>query len=205
MTDFVAERAMQAQPTFGKRGAAAPRAMAPKGAAAVVSGDAAAPAAEFSSAAAIASVNESDMRLAIGRNWDRYRPLWLNLDGGFPEASFARAGFFFGEMWLLYRKQYAAFFIALLAQMSIAYVAPGDARWLNFTINVLIAFTGKWWITRSAALMVARTRSLGLSESETEVRIERQGGVSLVGPLVMLVFAVALGVAFGLSRATLHH
>lgn len=196
---------MQAQPAFGKRGVVAPRAMAPRNVApAVVS--AAAPVVEAGPAPDIAAVSESDMRLAIGRNWEKYRPVWLNLDAGFPEPSFARAGFVFGELWLLYRKQYAAFFIMLLAQMAIAYVVPGNAKWLNLTISVLIAFTGKWWITRSAALMVARTRSLGLSEAETERRIERQGGVSWVGPFIVIVFSVAVGVAIGVSRvAALHH
>ena len=194
---------MQAQPAFGKRGVVIARVIAPRSVAAVVG--AAAPVVEAGLALDIDAVGESDMRLAIGRNWEKYRPVWLNLDVGFPEASFARAGFVFGELWLLYRKQYAAFFVALLAQMAIGYVAPGDAKWLNLTINVLIALTGKWWITRSAALMVARTRSLGLSEAETERRIERQGGASWVGPIIMIVFSVGVGVAVGVSRAALHH
>ncbi len=196
---------MQAQPTFGKRGAVTPRAALPT-AYPAAGRIATAPNVESSPALDLASVDESDMKLAIGRNWAKYQQVWLNLDPGFPEASFARAGLVFGELWLLYRKQYAAFFVTLLAQMAIAYVAPGNTRWLNLTISVLIAFTGKWWITRSAALMVVRTRSLGLSEAETERRIQRQGGVSWVGPIIMLLFSVAVGVAIGLSRAAaLHH
>jgi hypothetical protein len=201
---------MEAQPSFGKRGVVTSRAASgPRAAPPTVypAGGrlATAPVVESSPALDLSSVDESDMKLAIGRNWAKYQQVWLNLDSGFPEASFARAGLLFGELWLLYRKQYAAFFVMLLAQMAIAYVAPGNARWLNLSISVLIAVIGKWWITRSAALMVVRTRSLGLSEAETERRIQRQGGVSWVGPIVFIAVIVALGVALGLSRLPPHH
>ena len=196
---------MQARPAFGKRGVMTPSATAPPNAApAAVSRVAAAPVAEFSPALDMAPVGEADMKLAIGRNWETYRPVCENLGAGFPVISFDRAGLVFGVFWLVYRKQYAAFFVTLLTQTAIAYGAPDDASWLDLAINVLIAFTGKWWIARSAALMVAKTRSLGLSEAETERRIERQGGVSWVGPFIALVFTAALGAAIGLSRAPLH-
>jgi hypothetical protein len=192
---------MQAKPTFGKRGVVSPKAAAFSGTGRVTTR----PAAASNPALDIAAVGEADMQLAIGPRWEKYRPLWQNLNAGLPAASFAWAGFFFGGMWLLYRKQYAAFFATFLAHLAIAYVTPGNAKWLNLVIAGVIAVGGKWWITRSAALMVVRTRSLGLPETETKSRIGQQGGVSWFGPITVLVFAIGLGVAFGISRAMLHH
>jgi hypothetical protein len=202
---------MQAQPTFGKRGIATPQqgtAIRTADSSRIVTRTtraALAPVVAPTAPLDIAAATEYDMKLAIGRNWEKYRPVWENLDAGFPETSFARAGFLFGVLWLLYRKQYSAFFVGLMAQMAIGYVAPGNTRWLNLTVSVLVALIGKWWITRNAALMVVRIRSLGLPEAETEERIRRQGGVSWLGPIVVLFFSFAVGAAMVIARASHIH
>jgi hypothetical protein len=202
---------MQAQPTFGKRGIVPPpRGLGTGSAGSSLVVDRAsrvmlAPVATPTAPLDLTAAHERDMKLAIGRNWQKYRPVWENLDASFPETSFAWVGLFFGALWLFYRKQYSAFFITLMAQMAIGYIAPGNTRWLNLTVSVLIALIGKWWITRSAALLVVRIRSLGLPETETEQRIKRQGGVSWLGPIILLLFSVAVGVAIGVAIAMRHH
>ncbi len=93
-----------------------------------------------------------------------------------------------------------------MAQMAIGYIRAGQyAVAQSHRQRALIALIGKWWITRSAALLVVRIRSLGLPETETEQRIKRQGGVSWLGPIILLLFSVAVGVAIGVAIAMRHH
>lgn len=149
------------------------------------------------------SVSEADMKLAIGRNWRRYQRLWPSvreqcMRGKWsPKISLSLPGFFFGAAWLLYRKQYSASFVAIVTSMAIGFVVPGHVQGLNLLVSVLISLFGKWWVVRNAASMAARIRSLGYSEAETTHRIGRLGGVSWIGPMVVvLVLSATAGPAF---------
>lgn len=155
------------------------------------------------SAVDMGSVSEADMKLAIGRNWPKYQALWASvreecMAGRWsPKISLSWPGFFFGAAWLLYRKQYSAFFVVIVTSMAISFAIPGHQQGVGIVVSVLISLFGKWWVARNAALMAARIRSLGYSEAETTHRIVRQGGVSCIGPMVVvLVLSATAGPGF---------
>jgi hypothetical protein len=179
---------MQPEVTFGKRGLARTHSSP--------IGNSYSPTVASRSAVAnagpdLGAVDGTDMMLAIGGNWRKYLSVWEKLGAGrTPIASFSWPGLLIGAIWLLYRKQYAAFFIASLASTAIGFVFPAQKIWVGPSVNLLIAIYGKWWIARNTALMVARTRSLGYPEAETLRRIERQGGVSWIAVSAFLVVAI---------------
>jgi hypothetical protein len=146
----------------------------------------------------VGAVTAADMKAAIGGKGEKFEALWPGVQeeciaGRYsPQGSRSWPGFFFGAGWLLYRKQYLAFFVAILISLALAYVVPGHPRWLNLALSIAISRYGKWWILRNAAMTVARVRSLGLSESETRARIERQCRPSWWGPIVGGLLMVAL-------------
>jgi hypothetical protein len=146
----------------------------------------------------VASVTVTDMELAIGPNWRKYDTLWPEVREGCirgqaaPIGSWSWAGFFFGGFWMLYRKQYSAFFVIMLLNLAIAFVIPAEGRALGFVVTLLVARYGKWWILRNATLMAARIRSLGSSDADTASNIRRQGGVNFVTALVGAVALIAV-------------
>ena len=201
---------MQSEVVFGKRNL--PAARAPRPAALQANPALAAsfaPRAELGGGVDVDAVSDHDMEEALGGNWYKFEPLWQGVreecrEGRFaPQVALSWPGFFFGAFWLLYRKQYAAFFACIVASMAFKYAVPGQHGLLSLAMSVLIFLFGKWWIVRNTAMTVARIRSLDLPEMAVRARIARQCRPSWTGPIVaflLLCAVVATVVASGVAQ-----
>lgn len=215
---------MKPAPTFGRRGrteqiSAAPRAAAAPAAPAITmasllaAGDNDAPDALRAVAALdsrVALVGEAEMMLAIGPRWPAYRLTWIAMrdaPGLRPDFSFAA---FFGQgLWLLYRKNYAAFFAFGAVSLAASYAMPGQRGGgvaglagellIMVALALLLGLFGKSLVVMRAMRIVARVKAQNLSPGETAGLIARRGGVSLVAPIVatlvvfLLIFALLGG------------
>lgn len=149
------------------------------------------------------AVSEDDMALAIGPNWDvSYRALWSDMAGRVTlRPAFSLAAALLQGLWLLYRRQYAAFFGLVALTTAVLFVAP-DFRIsaLVFTAAVALAlgFFGKSLVLIRASNVVLDALATGQPGAEIDARIRRYGGVDRLSPIVALLFfaGVALAIFF---------
>lgn len=216
---------MTTAPTFGRRGASGarrPSATAPRPAAAApeapraTMADLLARTAEDSTplialrdpaAPQAAQFDETDIATAVGPNWEAYRLLWLDMASRPAlRPGFAIAPLLLQGLWLLYRRQYAAFFGLVALTTGVLFIAP------DFRISALVFFAGvaltlgffgRSLVLLKACHVVAEAQAAGLGRAETEARIARRGGVDRISPIVAMLFLTGVVLAIFFHAAEL--
>lgn len=220
---------MNASPTFGRRGQGAVRAATrpePAAAPAPARADNARPRATMAdllarnpddttplipladpAAPPPVAASEAHMALAIGPNWEAYRALWLDMPGRpVLRPAFSAAAFFLQGLWLLYRRQYAAFFGLVALTTAVLFVAPDfgvSALVFNSGVALALGFFGKSLVLIRACNVVLDNTGAGLSRADSAARIARQGGVDRLSPIVALLFATGVALAIFFHAAAL--
>ena len=153
------------------------------------------------------AASEAHMALAIGPNWEAWRALWLDMPGRPAlRPAFSPAAFFFQGLWLLYRRQYAAFFGLVALLTAVLFVAPDfrvSALVFNAGVALALGFFGKSLVLIRACNIVLDNRGAGQSRSEAAARIARQGGVDRLSPIVALLFVAGVVLAIFFHAAEL--
>lgn len=144
------------------------------------------------------SADEMDMMRFIGGNWPKYRDLWREMKGGGDlKVSFSIAGFFLTTFWMLYRKLYAAAFLSFAASIAFSFIAPKHTWVFTVALCLVTGLYGKALVIQRAIKTVDNIKSMGLSNGEAALRIERAGGVNLVAPLTMAGLFFVIGLVAG--------
>jgi hypothetical protein len=193
--------------SFGRRGVPAPRAYTPTSAAPSLPSQQplkfsyAELAGSESSGAGLIS-GEMEMMRYIGANWPKYRNLWHDMKGGSEfKISFSFAAFFLTFFWLLYRKLYAQAFAVFGLGAAFGFVAPKQVWLFNLAASAAFGLYGKSLVVQRAMKTVSNIKSMGLSNGEAALRIEKAGGTNLFAPLAMVVAVFILGFFVGIVGA----
>lgn len=154
-------------------------------------------------------------RAFVGPRADYYVDRWTRIGLGTTRAGgFNFPTFFFSVVWLLYRRMYTWFWIALgllaisvlLEELALAAAGVEEVPVLTSLINIGVAATfgtfGTYWYYRHA---VRKVRRLALSAEPDLAAIARAGGTSWWAPTVFLVvfFGLIVLAAWVDNQATL--
>jgi hypothetical protein len=149
-------------------------------------------------------LREDEINAYVRSNGRYYWRAWqrLRVRGGWL-AGFNTAAFFLNIFWLLYRRMYREFFVAvspalLLGVLGEIVTIPPDAeraldRALNFGIAAAVGTLGSGLYLRRAerAILAARGEP---DQSKRLDMLRKQGGISWVWPMVALAVSVGLAV-----------
>ena len=152
---------------------------------------------------------ETEIRDFVGPNAEYYLEHWHFDVSGSGRPGVARGfnwhAFFFGGIWLAYRKMYAAALILLgLLAVAVWYEA---SRVLGPVLGLLAGSAcgtlGNGWYLRRAERCIAKTRSELLSEHAYPEELAKRGGGSVVAALAFLVIGIAgISVVWVLASVT---
>jgi hypothetical protein len=148
------------------------------------------------------SADEVTMMRYIGANWPKYRDTWLEMrETGGMKAGFSFAAFFFGELWLLYRKQYAFAFALMAGRIALAFVATMDARAvLLLGVHIALGVLGKSLIVRRAMTTIGHVKALQLTPELEVRRIEKAGGTSWTAVVLLFGLMFLAGIVSGVNN-----
>lgn len=150
------------------------------------------------------SADEVAMMRFIGANWPKYRDTWLEMrESGSLKAGFSFAAFFLGELWLLYRKQYAFAFGLMAGRIALAFVATMNARAvLLLGVHIALGVLGKSLIVSRAMTTIGHVKALQLTPELEVRRIEKAGGTSWMAVMLMFGLIFLIGIVSGLNTYT---
>ena len=94
--------------------------------------------------------------------------------------------FFFGTIWLLYRKMYLEFFAALFLSSIIAQISV----YANAIVSIVFLFTGNILYKYKIERLEAKANSL--SGNAHSKFIEKKGGASLLIPILMFMLGILI-------------
>ncbi|RYF78631.1 MAG: DUF2628 domain-containing protein [Cytophagaceae bacterium] len=146
-------------------------------------------------------MNDS-LRYFFGSQADYYTGVAEDLDEG--KTRFNEGAFFFGMFWMAYRKMYAnaaITFAIIMAESALEdWLIPEASKTFVYSLvsNVLIAsvigFAGNRLYINFARKRVAAIASniSELTDPEAIAQLRKQGGVSWLGPLVVLAAFIIL-------------
>lgn len=159
---------------------------------------------EISYPASTHAASEVEMMRFIGANWPKYRDLWLAMrnDGG-PRIGWSWAALLLGNFWLLYRKQYAIAFSLFAINIALAFTGfDGFGTLLSLAVCGVLGVMGKSIVVMRGMSTIAHIKALQLPADVETRRIEKAGGTSFAGPviLILLIFFGAVLLA-GLNQA----
>ena len=138
----------------------------------------------------IAGVPERELNAFLQRNAEKYRLKWRLLEGSNSVLSWNWAAFFFGPMWLFYRKMWL-FGIVFLVVAAIPVL-----NWVLIPGALVMGLGGNEIYRRHALKRYLESVTLyGTSEAGRLVYLRAKGGVSIAAAVIASVTAV-LCVAF---------
>lgn len=139
--------------------------------------------------------SEQDLATFLGPNAGEFRRVWersrdkVAAGGAGMAAGWSWAGFVFGFAWFLYRKQWLAGAMLLVAPVVVALLLPSTSG--GAFIFVFSAMYGKWAIVQDGVTRISRIRAAGGDIAD----IAAAGGVSRVagaiGGTIWLLAVVA--------------
>lgn len=100
---------------------------------------------------------------------------------------------FFPVLWLLYRKMYAwaaALILVQLVLMPTVAASPGVSLILTTAFVVGVPASANWLYYRHVGKVIARSREAGATDAERSAWRKARGGVSWVGPAVLMVVSL---------------
>jgi hypothetical protein len=145
---------------------------------------------------------------------DRHMYYWGNWQravGGGLRAGFNWAAFFLNFAWLLYRKMYREFFIAMAAVVGLG-VVQGVAEsvteknldTLDKVVNLVVAVTmgmlGNGLYLRRAQREIGNARAREPDPERRTALLKARGGTSWIGVLVAIAVGIGLGFLAAMAR-----
>jgi len=173
--------------------------------AARIGADAAARAHDAGDGGNAAGDREAEYAEVIGpRNTDRYLAHFRRFDarGGAWTFTWCWPGVLFPILWLLYRKMYgwaAALILVELILAPVAATSPGLSLLVSAAVLAGVPATANWLYYRHVGKVIATARGAGPGEPERRAYRQANGGVSWVGPAVVVALAV-LGSLWAVSE-----
>lgn len=139
----------------------------------------------------IGEIPDRELNAFVQANADKYRLKWRLLEGTCSMLSWNWAAFFFGVIWLLYRKMWL-FGIVFLVVAAIPVV-----NWILIPGALVMGLFGNEMYRRHTLRKYLESVTLyGTSEAERLVYLRAKGGVSVVAALVAGVVALVYVVLF---------
>ncbi|WP_228125191.1 DUF2628 domain-containing protein [Candidatus Methylospira mobilis] len=154
-------------------------------------------------------VTEADLRLFVGRKYNSYyAEKWKEEDQPKQKSiwwakrnskTLNWSAFFLTFFWLAYRKMYKHLFICLAIYIPVVVIVESIAghsvTWVTMIPSVILLSYANGWYRQFSYEKIKKTKSLGLSRDITALRIEKDGGVSLLSPtLFILIGALTIAV-----------
>ena len=149
--------------------------------------------------------SEEHYRLFFRRKADYYLNILEEFDPG-RKAVFNLYAFFFGFFWMLYRRMYLECLQLIIVIMGETILEQMilvslDATESTMTLidrismivwgGLIVIFANRFYIDR-ANRKISKVLKLGLSEEETNNKIQSVGGVTLIPHLIILVLIVVM-------------
>lgn len=137
-------------------------------------------------------------KVFVGPNYAFFEAKWKQLEAGGKGISWIWPPFFFGELWLAYRKMYTpAFLLAgvFLAEMLVKFHLNRDPTpgFLDFCIRILISLFGNFLYKRHVDQSIAAV--LTAKPETTEADLAKAGGTSSNAVALLAIVYVAATVA----------
>jgi hypothetical protein len=144
----------------------------------------------------------------VGDRHAYYWGHWQRASGGGLRAGFNWAAFFLNFAWMLYRKMYREFLIAMAAVLSLG-VVQGLVEYLteknldgldkleNIVVAVAMGMIGNGLYLRRARRVIGNARAQEPDPERRTALLKARGGTSWIG----LVVTVAVGIGFGFLAA----
>lgn len=143
------------------------------------------------------SQKEQEYEAFIGSKYQSYyKAKFESLESSKPKGGFNIAAFFFGALWLFYRKMYAYGFLylgfVLVSTIITTMLNASEAvdRGISIGLAVMMGFSGNA-IYKSFIDKKLKTSNMSLDE------IQKQGGTNIIASIILLLVAVSL-ISFGL-------
>ena len=144
--------------------------------------------------------SEEHYRLYFGRNADYYIEIVKDL-ATTNKSRFNIPAFFLGLFWMMYRKLYLPILILIVILFVVGIIEEAILLSLNAStdttslVNVFstigwalfIGFFSNRVYVRQANKVITKTLALNLSIQETNSRIEKAGGTTLVPHIILLI------------------